>query len=326
MKHIFLSYSRKDIEIMRRVREDLSAAGLKVWTDEKLEPGTPSWRKAIESAIEKAGCFVVILSPDAKQSEWVDRELGYATACGLRIIPVLVRGDERSAVPLELINMQRIDIRSDYASVADQLIPTLNTHLGVKPKPRSGQRRPAEPASQPAPKASVTKPKAKTRRPSSPIAGQPSAEELAEIFGFTMDELLLNRNMDISKRQRSSILSNFWTGCVIELILLFTTLLIHNEILRAVLFVMLCIIGLIIASNLYAYLFPRVKSITGTVKRTGSKRNPKLQVRDQSLILNIKDRDLVSETYEGRYRAFYATSSYGASILLSIEPWNEEKN
>ena len=41
---LFLSYSRKDSAAMRQVRELLRGAGLAVWTDEGLEPGTQSWR------------------------------------------------------------------------------------------------------------------------------------------------------------------------------------------------------------------------------------------------------------------------------------------
>jgi|FLYN01.1.fsa_nt_gi hypothetical protein len=114
--HVFLSYSHKDMAIMRRVRDDLRAGGLRVWNDENLMPGTPSWKNGIEKAIENAGCLVVILSPDAKESEWIERELDYARTCGVPILPVLAAGDERSAIPFELINVQRIDTRADYAA------------------------------------------------------------------------------------------------------------------------------------------------------------------------------------------------------------------
>ena len=75
---VFLSYSRKDSVAMRQVQEVLRAAGLAVWTDEGLESGTQSWRSAIEEAIEQASALVVLLSPNAKASRWVDNEVGYA--------------------------------------------------------------------------------------------------------------------------------------------------------------------------------------------------------------------------------------------------------
>jgi len=52
---IFLSYSRRDATIMSRLRADLRCAGFTVWTDDTgLEPGTPNWQRAIQTARFKA--------------------------------------------------------------------------------------------------------------------------------------------------------------------------------------------------------------------------------------------------------------------------------
>lgn len=115
MQHqVFLSYSHQDTLIMQRVRDDLRAAGLSVWTDEGIEPGTPSWKRAIQQAIESATCLVAILSPAAKYSEWVERELEYARVQGIPVVPILAQGDEKTAVPFDLITRQFVDIRADY--------------------------------------------------------------------------------------------------------------------------------------------------------------------------------------------------------------------
>ena len=97
---VFVSYSRKDRDHMHVVRAALVTAGLTVWSDESLEPGTPHWKQDVQLAIEGAGCMVAILSPDAKSSEWVAEELNYARIRKLRIFTVLVRGDESNADPL----------------------------------------------------------------------------------------------------------------------------------------------------------------------------------------------------------------------------------
>src|SRR5450432_3434874 len=98
--HIFLSYSHHDTVIMERVRAYLTNAGLDVWIDETgIEPGIPSWKRAIQSALRESGCLVVIFSPDANESFWVGEELNYANVQGLETFPILARGDERSAVP-----------------------------------------------------------------------------------------------------------------------------------------------------------------------------------------------------------------------------------
>lgn len=110
---VFLSYSRRDARLMRRVRADLRAEGFNVWTDDNLKPGTPSWMQGIESAIGSAMCIIVLLSPDSRKSEWVEKELSTAKIHRKQIIPLLARGDERTSVPLLLSNMQYADVRTE---------------------------------------------------------------------------------------------------------------------------------------------------------------------------------------------------------------------
>ena len=64
--HIFLSYSRKDKKTMKRVRLELEQRGVVVWTDEGLVPGTESWKREIEKAIQSSQGIVVLLSPHSK--------------------------------------------------------------------------------------------------------------------------------------------------------------------------------------------------------------------------------------------------------------------
>jgi hypothetical protein len=129
---VFLSYSRKDTDMMRRLLQDLRAQGLEAWIDEAgLEPGTPAWETAIGNAIENARCMVVILSPDAKESVWVGRELSYAETHQVRIFPVLARGDVRSAIPIRLTSAQFVDVRQDYSGSVQKLVTAMRRHLGM---------------------------------------------------------------------------------------------------------------------------------------------------------------------------------------------------
>jgi hypothetical protein len=56
---IFLSYSRTDTPMMQKVRDYLREQGFKVWTDEGIHAGTPSWKTAIEDA-KNAGLCVYL--------------------------------------------------------------------------------------------------------------------------------------------------------------------------------------------------------------------------------------------------------------------------
>lgn len=133
--HIFISYSRQDSDTMHRVCAALDAAGFVCWTDEKLTPGTPSWKNAIERAIEDAACMVVLLSPDAKQSAWIEREIDYSQLQNLPIFPVLVRGDARDSIPFELINVQYTDLSANFRAGVEQLAGAIQTALASNPSP-----------------------------------------------------------------------------------------------------------------------------------------------------------------------------------------------
>jgi hypothetical protein len=112
--HVFMSYSRRDTDVMRRIVTFLREQGIKVWVDnEKLVPGTPIWEEEIEKAIKGTSAIVVVLSPDAKNSEWVRREIALADQYRKRIFPMLAGGDEDSSISLRLITRQFIDIRDN---------------------------------------------------------------------------------------------------------------------------------------------------------------------------------------------------------------------
>ena len=133
-KHVFLSYSHEDAQMMARIRSALESMGVRVWSDEGLLPGTESWKSTIESKIRDASGIVVILSPSANRSEWVERELDYASVHGVKIFPVLVRGKPGESIPIELINAQWIDLRDEdgFSSQIQKLV------LALEGKPGQG--------------------------------------------------------------------------------------------------------------------------------------------------------------------------------------------
>jgi len=112
-RHVFMSYSRRDDVVMRRIVIFLRSQGIKVWVDnEKLIPGTPIWEEEIEKAVQNTSAVIVVLSPDSKDSEWVRREINLADQHEKRVFPVLVRGDEKTSISLRLIGRQYVDIRT----------------------------------------------------------------------------------------------------------------------------------------------------------------------------------------------------------------------
>jgi hypothetical protein len=107
---VFISYVHEDAPIRDFLSTNLRQAGIEVFTDIQLTPGTPAWSQALERALEAADAMVLVMTPSSKQSEWVRNECGYATVQAVPIVPLLAAGDERSSVPMELIRYQRIDM------------------------------------------------------------------------------------------------------------------------------------------------------------------------------------------------------------------------
>lgn len=91
--HIFISYSKKDIEFARHVRALLRADKFAVWMDEEGISGGDEWETTIEKNLTSCAAFVIILSPDAKDSDWVRNELLLAQKLKKPIFPILYRGD-----------------------------------------------------------------------------------------------------------------------------------------------------------------------------------------------------------------------------------------
>ena len=74
MAKIFLSHSSKDKKFVYRLGEDLGALGHEPWLDEweiKVGECIPS---KIDHAIGEADYVIIVLSPDAVESGWVERE------------------------------------------------------------------------------------------------------------------------------------------------------------------------------------------------------------------------------------------------------------
>jgi formylglycine-generating enzyme required for sulfatase activity len=108
MTQVFISYSRKDLAFVERLAKDLQAAGLQVWYDlSGLEVGQ-RWGSEIQKAIRKSKIVVAVLSPHSVRSEWVEREILFASNRKLKVVPLLYRSCE---LPMWCVNLHYIDLQ-----------------------------------------------------------------------------------------------------------------------------------------------------------------------------------------------------------------------
>lgn len=131
MSHIFISYSKKDLEFVRYLRALLHAEAFTVWLDDELHPGEDWWER-LEQQIHGCAAFLVVMSPSARDSRYVRRELLLAEHLNLPVFPVLLAGE----VWANLADLQYADLRSGlHAKLPAKLLQSLQAVL--QPQPRS---------------------------------------------------------------------------------------------------------------------------------------------------------------------------------------------
>jgi len=142
MSHqFFISYSRKDLSHLEKVKKELIKANLDIWTDEYLEPGTPIWQKKIVEALKESSAFILLVSPNSNNSHWVNEEITIARKLDLEIFCLWIWGDnEIESFPLGLFNNQNIDLRANYGDGIKLLITTVNKKYPTKVTPKKTPR------------------------------------------------------------------------------------------------------------------------------------------------------------------------------------------
>ncbi|HEX5570529.1 MAG TPA: TIR domain-containing protein, partial [Ktedonobacterales bacterium] len=113
---------------------DLRAYGFDTWVDRQHLEGGADWARVIEQQIEQRETLVVALSPDAITSTWVRREITFALNGGKHIIPIIAR--PVASTPIEIVNLQYIDLSADYTSGLQDLRVALLKTRTLPPPPR----------------------------------------------------------------------------------------------------------------------------------------------------------------------------------------------
>lgn len=126
VRHVFISYSRRDKEIVHPMANKLEAYGINVWMDtQDIKPGAP-WRGQIVQAIAEADSFLLLMSPDACASENVCKELDLAIEADVLVIPVVIQPVQIPAtLKYQLVGIQRIDLLEEPAAGFAQLVAAI---------------------------------------------------------------------------------------------------------------------------------------------------------------------------------------------------------
>jgi len=88
--YIFISYAHSDrIEILN-ILQELMVSKYRFWFDEGIVPGT-EWREEIVEALENSHTFLVFISPNSIESDYVIKEINYAINQKKQILPVYIK-------------------------------------------------------------------------------------------------------------------------------------------------------------------------------------------------------------------------------------------
>src|SRR5215471_4957904 len=130
-QEVFISYSRKDKEFVRRLDEELKRRDREAWVDWEGIPPGDTWEKTIYGAIESTHTFIFVLTPDSIASEVCGREIDHAAANNKRLVPIVYRDVVAASVPKSLGELNWIFFRDsdDFEEAANKLISALDTDL-----------------------------------------------------------------------------------------------------------------------------------------------------------------------------------------------------
>ena len=148
-RDIFISYSRRDQEFVKRLASDLNAQVAGVWFDQSTIQLGQKWHDEIMDGIRDCKAFILVLSPDAMESRYVREELHKALELGKIIFPVIYRPakwtDEFESLVREV---QTLDLRSgSYIDNFQKLIDGLiETGAGTATEARPFLRQPTKPS------------------------------------------------------------------------------------------------------------------------------------------------------------------------------------
>ncbi len=132
MASLFISYSRKDIDVARKLTEAFKGQDLDFWIDWEGIPPTVDWWNEIQKGIEEADIFLFLLSPDSCKSKVCKEEIEHATKNGKRLIPVIVRDITSDEAPSELrpLNWIFLRVTDNFDSAFGKLIAAIRTDYG----------------------------------------------------------------------------------------------------------------------------------------------------------------------------------------------------
>lgn len=127
---VFISYSRGDSDLARKLNNELQLQGKTTWFDQESIASGSDFAREIEQGIQSSDNFLFILSPQAINSPYCAMEVEYAANLNKRFVTLLHRSVNSADLHPELAKVQWIDFNQndrDFNANFNQLVRTLDT-------------------------------------------------------------------------------------------------------------------------------------------------------------------------------------------------------
>src|SRR5262245_54755199 len=141
MGKIFISYSRRDVEMVDRIVGKMENTGMSIWVDREAIKAGNLWRTQIVEAIDTCDAFVLILSSNSAASDNVRKEIDLAQDSGRKIFIVKLDQVKIPAnIRYQLAGLQHVDLHLlGFDAAVDQLIETLKEQSNPVDEPLTRQ-------------------------------------------------------------------------------------------------------------------------------------------------------------------------------------------
>jgi WD40 repeat protein len=121
--YVFISHAHADAPYAKKLAAFLSSVDVPAWLDQELVTGD-RWTSEIKSRIDACAALVVLMSPAADESVWVEREIAHAEGVGKPVVPLLLAGR-----PLFRLAERQYDEVADGKMPSPTFVSRLRAHL-----------------------------------------------------------------------------------------------------------------------------------------------------------------------------------------------------
>ncbi|TVP60856.1 MAG: TIR domain-containing protein, partial [Nodularia sp. (in: Bacteria)] len=130
---VFISYSRADSDLSRKINDSLQELGKTTWFDQESIATGADFQEEINLGIASSDNFLFIISPKSVNSAYCANEVEYAQKLGKRFVTILHRplsDDDKQKLPAALANVQWLDFNQhggEFSANFNELVRTLDT-------------------------------------------------------------------------------------------------------------------------------------------------------------------------------------------------------